>query len=144
MCTHVIGSVFVCLNHYIRGPIIIPQEKLSGTERVLLIYRVVYSQLTHFRTHFCWVIRCRGAESAHWGRNYVLPFQNLFRENGSVEYVMWSWIMKSIIMYQVSCGLYGHRTSRSWFVPTWKTVCTGATHTQYRSWSMLCGMKVRQ
>lgn len=64
MCTHVIRSVCVCLNHYIRGPIIISQEKLSGTERVLLTYRVAYSQLTHFRTHFCWMKGGRG-QSLH-------------------------------------------------------------------------------
>jgi len=76
-----------------------------------------------FQNPFLLDERGQGAESAHWGRGDVLPFQNLFRETGSVEYVAWSWITKSIIVYQVSCGLYGHRTSRSWFIPTWKTVC---------------------
>ena len=52
MCTPVNRSVSVCLNHFIRGPIIISQEMLSDTERVLLMYRMAYSQLTHFRTHF--------------------------------------------------------------------------------------------
>jgi hypothetical protein len=109
-------------------------RKVSDTERVLLIYKVAYSQLTHFRTHFCWMIRGRGlslhpeeeicfAISKPVQRKWISGICSMVMNNEEHYHVLgimwpvWSW------------------TSWSWFVPTWKTVCTGATHTQYRSCS---------
>jgi hypothetical protein len=75
----------------------------------VLLYRFAQSQLTHFRLHFCPAMGSKGAESACWERDDVMPFRNLFSDNGSVEHVA-CWVTTTIFMFWVFHGLYSHQT----------------------------------
>jgi len=99
------------------------------------IYRMAQSRLTHFRTHFC--LRCgwwgggrKGIKSAH-RETYVMPFQNLFGDDGSVEYVVCLWAAKRICMYPVSYSLHDLQILRSRIAPVriLQKICRNRPHT---------------